>query len=322
MIRRSRLRGGSVLEFVVAAALILVIITSASVTMATVQRSVAKDRARDAVTTLASGVLEQAALFDCQLLIEPSNAATEAAAGRNALEPSPCTKMMYPDAASAADLPIEGDMVFTRLRSGCNTDCETTVVVTSRWLPTGEDGYRCRADGSSAGAPVLLERRAVLTWTPSGATTPLVNEYVSVEAVPRSAGFTDPTRSSVVVPALPGEAVLLKDSSGAGLLRIAMPCTSPTGASAEAWFPFLDTSTSYQAVRTGICVPVDGGVDAALGCSKVDPGVQAGPLAALYRGDVTGVSRWSPQRSLLENCPMSSGVLVFNQSGCRGGGDQ
>ena len=316
-----RRRGGSVLEFVVASALILVVIASASVTMATVQRSVARDRARDSVTTLAAGLLEQAALYDCQLQIEPSTNASENAAGRALGETTPCTKMMYPEGAVVADLPLEGDMVFGRDRGSCSTDCLTTVVITSRWMPVGERDYECRLSDPSAGAPVMLERRATLTWTPSGATTPLVNEYVSVEAAPRSAGFTDPSRASVAVTAFPGEIVLLKQGGAVnptGLVRIATPCTSAGTTTAEAWFPFLDSAASYAVVRTGLCVPVDGGTDPVLGCAPVDLEGVSGPLTALYQDTLAGAASVEIGPAVLAACPMSEGTVDFSDRKCTG----
>jgi len=325
--RRRLRRGGSVLEFVVASALILVVIVSASVTMSTVQRSVARDRARDSVTTLATGLLEQAALYDCQLQIEPSTAAGKTAAGRALAEPPPCTKMMYPEGAILEDLPLEGDMVFGRDRGSCSTDCLTTVVITSRWMPVGEDAYTCRSSSPDSGAPAMLERRATLTWTPSGATTPLVNEYVSVEAAPRSAGFTDPTRSSLVVRARPGEVVILRRTDGTnptGLVRVATPCTSPTGTSAEAWFPFLDATFAYDVVTTGVCVPVDGSLNSILGCTPVDFDNSTGPLADLYQGRLPSTRTVRVSANDLANCLMTEGTLdpMMGQGNlpCTGGG--
>jgi hypothetical protein len=232
--------------------------------------------------------------------------------------------MMYDDVTTAADLATEGDMVFNRTRAGCATDCETTVIVTSRWMPVGSDGYACRSTNPVVGAPAMLERRATLIWTPSGATTPLINEYVSVESAPRSAGFTDPSRSSVVVPALPGEAVVLRVGSdtGPGILRIALPCNDGAGVTAESWFPYLDPDVSYTVLRTGVCVPVDGSSDVALGCSPVELSNQDGPLGDLYRGDSTGVSTWTLNPTLLRCRPMTQGVIVSGETTSCPGGSQ
>jgi hypothetical protein len=266
------------------------------------------------VTTLATGILEQAALFDCQLLVEPSTAASETS------EPSACIKMMYDGMPGAPNTNVDGDMAFNRTRAGCSTNCDTTVIVTSRWMPVGSDGYACRSTGRNVGAPALLERRATLLWTPSGATTPLVNEYVSVESAPRSASFTDSSRSSVVVTALPGQAVKLTANNGSSIVRIAMPCDTGTGTSSEAWFPYLDTSISYEVVPTSICVPVDG--------SAPETQDLAEEFFALYSsGSTTGSGCTGPTggetvnvaTDELQGCLMSEGVFDAIGGECRRG---
>ena len=305
-VRRSR-RAASVVEFLVAASLVLVIITASSITLRTTQRSVARDRAHDTVTVLASNILEQAALFDCQLSVEPA-LSVRLGDRQQGSGPTPCVKLMFDDPATAESYAVDGDFLYLTRRPGCATSCDTVVAVVSRWLPLGESVYRCRT--ADTAPPGMLERRAYVTWTPSGATSSLVNEFVSVESAPRSSAFTDPSRTGVVVPANPGEIVLLREASSSGtaagaLLRVASPCVNSDGSTgAEAYFPFLDTASGLEVVLTGSCVGL-GSTTATTGCAP--PEETSASLAMFYGQSPPSRSTQAIPTATLQSC--SGGLL-------------
>jgi hypothetical protein len=278
---RSR-RAASVVEFLVAASLVLVIITASSITLRTTQRSIARDRARDTVTVLASNVLEQAALFDCQLSVEPA-LSVRLGDQQQGSGPTPCVKLMFDDPSNAENYAVDGDFLYLTRRPGCATSCDTLVVVVSRWLPLGDSVYRCRT--ATAAPAGMLERRAHVTWTPSGAGASLTNEFVSVEAAPRSSAFTDPSRTAIAVPANPGEVVLVRETSRPGstagaLLRVASPCVNTDGSTgAEAYFPFLDVGADLEVVLTGSCVAL-GTAGSSTGCPA--PASTSAALSVFY----------------------------------------
>lgn len=305
--RRRPRRAASVVEFLVAASLVLVIITASSITLRTTQRSVARDRARDTVTVLASNVLEQSALFDCQLSIEPSLSVRRSDEQRGT-GPTPCVKLMFDDPTAATNYTVDGDFVYLTQRPGCSTSCDTLVVLASRWLPIGDSAYRCRT--TDAPPPALLERRAYISWTPAGGRESLLNEFVSVEAAPRSAGYTDPSRAGLAVPALAGEVVILREKNAAAaapgaLLRVATPCIAADGtATAEAFFPFLTSTQDLEVVLTGSCLPLDASTTP-IGCSR--PDWRPAALSVLYGANPPTRSMLSIPQNSIETC---SGALL------------
>lgn len=260
---RRRLRGISVIEFVMAAALILGVLVASGVTLANVERSLAVSRARDGATLLAANVMTQAAQFKCQLEVDPQSAADSWKRCVEALRGE-----TLPTSVSTSN--PAGDLFFTaKFPTGCTSardaaanpslvaspGCtEYRVLLASRWLSTAGDPAQCQ---NPAKQPTVLRRTLELRWRPVSATEDVVYKLTTLQAVPSSTAFDTANRRGLVVRGTPGTVATVGLGSGK-ISRVLEPCTT-TGASpqltGEAWFPFLPSpGASTFTLSTGASV--------------------------------------------------------------------
>lgn len=257
----SRRRGISVIEFVMAAALILGVLVASGVTLANVERSLAVSRARDGATLLAANIMTQAAQFKCQLEVDPTSAS---GAWRRCVEA--LRGEALPTGVTTGN--PAGDLVFTaKFPTGCRTAREATTqqpatpgcteykaLLTSRWLRTAGDPAQCQHPLKQ---PTTLRRTLELRWRPVGATEDIVYKLTTLQAVPSSSTFDATIRRGLVVRSTPGTVVTLGLGTGK-ISRLVEACTT-TGASpqatGEAWFPFLPSpGTATFTLSTGASV--------------------------------------------------------------------
>jgi hypothetical protein len=234
MLKRSHraARGMSVIEFVVASALILTILVASGTTVANMEQALAENRARDGATVIVANVLNQAQQFRCQLEVDPASASGESAR---------CLTRLT---GAVQGTSVAGDIMFTSTspagcRSGSDPGCVSyTALVTSRWLHAGEDPSACQSTGRQ---PALLRRTLEVRWRTTGSAEEVVSRTSAYQAPPSSTTY-DPSSSRVlVVRAEAGTVVSLATSTGT-LLRVAEACTGG-GKDGEAWFPYLPTGS-------------------------------------------------------------------------------
>lgn len=247
-----RRRGISVIEFVMAAALILGVLVASGVTLANVERSLAVSRARDGATLLAANIMTQAAQFKCQLEVDPQ---TASGAWKR------CVEALRGEAlpTSVTTTNPAGDLFFTaKFPTGCVSAREAAAnpslaptpgcteykaLLTSRWLRTAVDPAQCQ---NPVKQPTMLRRTLELRWRPVSATEDIVYKLTTLQAVPSSSTFDSTMRRGLVVRSTPGTVVTLGLGTGK-ISRLVEPCTT-TGASpqatGEAWFPFLPSPGS------------------------------------------------------------------------------
>lgn len=242
--RRRPRRGVSLVEFLVASSLILVVLVGAGSTLASSERSLARSMARDAAAVTAANILEQAALFGCQTQSDPTEALrlAETCASLRTLATSGSGSGLSSSLAGA------GDYVFdVNVPSGCEVNTpgctKLTVSLTSRWLRAGQDEDVCAAPGDAP--PALLERRIRIAWRTSTQSEPVVAEYVTASARPASSVFSDQSRRWVRVEAPAGTPVVVLDANDNKLVRFAAAC-SGTSSGGEAWFAFLPADREYR----------------------------------------------------------------------------
>jgi hypothetical protein len=252
-LRGSRRRGISVIEFVMAAALILGVLVASGTTLANVERSLAVSRARDGATLLAANIMTQAAQFKCQLEVDPTAATTSTAWKR-------CVEALRGEAlpSTVATSNPAGDLFFTaEFPTGCTTAREAAsnpslvvtpgcteykVLLSSRWLRTAADPAQCQSPGRQ---PTLLRRTLELRWRPTGAVEDVVYKLTTLQAAPTSTEYDATKLRGVVVRATPGPvnapAVVTITSGSGRISRVVEACTAGTTPTGEAWFPFLPT---------------------------------------------------------------------------------
>lgn len=247
-----RRRGISVIEFVMAAALILGVLVASGVTLANVERSLAVSRARDGATLLAANIMTQAAQFKCQLEVDPQ---TAPGAWKRCVEA--LRGEALPTSVTTAN--PAGDLFFTaKFPTGCVSAREAAAnpslaatpgcteykaLLTSRWLRTAGDPAQCQ---SPTKQPTMLRRTLELRWRPIGAVEDIVYKLTTLQAVPSSSTFDATMRRGLVVRSTPGTVVTLGLGTG-NISRLVEACTT-TGASPQAtgevWFPFLPSPGS------------------------------------------------------------------------------
>lgn len=247
---RRRRRGISIIEFVMAAALILGVLVASGVTLANVERSLAVSRARDGATLLAANIMTQAAQFRCQLEIDP--ASTSGAWKR-------CVEALRGEAlpTSVTTVNPAGDLFFTaKFPTGCTPAREATTqkpatpgcteyraLLTSRWLRTAGDPAQCQ---NPLKQPTVLRRTLELRWRPVSAIEDIIYKLTTLQSVPSSSAFDGAIRRGLAVRGTPGTVATLTRGSGK-VSRVLEACTT-TGASpqatGEAWFPFLPAPVS------------------------------------------------------------------------------
>ena len=240
---RRRNRGISIVEFLVAASLILVVLVGAGATLASSERSLARSIARDATAVSAANILEQSALFGCQTQSDPTEALQLAAT---------CASLRTLAATGRIPgLPVQnggaGDYVFeAEVPYGCTSNTpgctKLTVMMTSRWLRAGQSTDACTPSGDDQ--PSLIERRVHITWRTSLQADPVISEYVTASSRPADSTFNDASRRWILVNAPVGTPVVLIDENANKIVRFASACDSGS-TNGEAWFPFLPADRAY-----------------------------------------------------------------------------
>jgi hypothetical protein len=244
---RRRRRGISVIEFVMAAALILGVLVASGVTLANVERSLAVSRARDGATLLAANIMTQAAQFKCQLEVDPASAS---GAWKRCVEA--LRGEALPTSVTTAN--PAGDLFFTaKFPTGCTPTREATAqqpatpgcteyraLLTSRWLRTAGDPAQCQ---NPLKQPTMLRRTLELRWRPVSAVEDVVYKLTTLQAVPSSSAFDGTIRRGLLVRGTPGTVATLGRGLGSGKISRVLEACTTTGASpqatGEAWFPFL-----------------------------------------------------------------------------------
>jgi hypothetical protein len=260
---RRRRRGISVIEFVMAAALILGVLVASGVTLANVERSLAVSRARDGATLLAANILTQAAQFKCQLEVDPQ---TASGAWKRCVEALRGETLP----SSVVTTNPAGDLFFTaKFPTGCTPAREATAqkpatpgcteyraLLTSRWLRTAGDPAQCQ---NPLKQPTLLRRTLELRWRPVSATEDVVYKLTTLQAVPSSSAFDATIRRGLLVRGTPGTVATLERGTEK-ISRVLEACTT-TGASpqatGEAWFPFLPAPVSATDYSLSIGASID-----------------------------------------------------------------
>lgn len=253
-----RRRGISVIEFVMAAALILGVLVASGVTLANVERSLAVSRARDGATLLAANIMTQASQFRCQLEVDPTAQTTATAWKRcveslrgEALQPAPTSSNPAGDlfftaefptgCVSAADAAADPSLTPT---PGCTV---YKVLLSSRWLATAADPAACQSPKKQ---PTLMRRTLELRWRPVSATEDVVYKLVTLQAVPSSAAYDTSKPRGLLVRTAPGTAeapAMVTLTSGTGRIsRVVEPCTLDGVPTGEAWFPYLPGTASLS----------------------------------------------------------------------------
>jgi hypothetical protein len=233
LLNRRRPRSGiSVVEFLVAATLILAVLIGSGITLASAERSLARDRARDRATAAASSILEQAALFRCQHVPDPEVAAVVSLV---------CWERITQSASTVDPTLAAGDVEFDFFTADCpvtDPGCSpVSAELSSRWIRATEPAL---CPSSSPTPPALLERQLTLTWRTARDNAPISSDYRSLQAVPLTADYQRSTLRSIAVVVSADESVRLSSASGAVLLRRGASCTTATGVEqTEVWFPFL-----------------------------------------------------------------------------------
>ena len=249
--RRTRRRGISVIEFVMAAALILGVLVASGTTLANVERSLAVSRARDGATLLAANIMTQAAQFKCQLEVDPAAVATPGAWKR-------CVEALRGEAlpSTVATANPAGDLFFTaEFPTGCTTAREAAanpalvvtpgcteykVLLSSRWLRTAADPAQCQ---NPVRQPTMLRRTLELRWRANGAVEDVVYKLTTLQAAPTSTAYDATKLRGLVVRTAPGTVVTVTSGTGR-ISRVAEACTSGTSPTGEAWFPFLPSGST------------------------------------------------------------------------------
>jgi Tfp pilus assembly protein PilV len=241
--RRRPNRGISIVEFLVASSLILVVLVGAGATLASSERSLARSIARDATVVSAANILEQSALFGCQTQSDPTEALQLAAT---------CASLRtLATTGRIPGIPIQnggaGDYVFeAKVPAGCTSNTpgctKLTVMMTSRWLRAGQSTDACTAPGDDQ--PSLIERRVHISWRTSTQADPVIAEYVTASARPADSTFNDASRRWILVNAPAGTPVALIDENGNKIVRFASACGNES-TNGEAWFPFLPADRTY-----------------------------------------------------------------------------
>lgn len=276
---RSRLRGLSVIEFVVASSLILGVLVASGVTIANIERALAENRSRDGATLLVANVLNQAQQFSCQMTVDPALASGES---------TRCLKRL---AGAAQGTDTAGDMMFKATfpagcRFGTDPGCVSyTAMVTSRWLHSDEDPSACQGVSRQ---PSLLRRTIEVRWRTNGSAEEVVSRTSMFQSPPPSNTY-DPTLSRrLLVRAAPGTVVALTASTGGTLLRVAQACTG----GGEAWFPFLPAAGAQKTFTVSAGPPLTG--------ASLDAAWAAGALPLPTPGSGKTVDDSTPSCALWE----------------------
>ena len=239
-----------------AAALILGVLVASGTTLANVERSLAVSRARDGATLLAANITTQAAQFECQLEVDPTDARTSTAWKR-------CVEALRGEAlpGNVATSNPAGDLFFTaEFPTGCTTAGEAAanpslvvtpgcieykVLLSSRWLRTAADPDQCQ---DPVRQPTMLRRTLELRWRPTGAVEDVIYKLTTLQAAPTSPEYDTTKVRGVVVRTSPGTvnapAVATITSGSGRISRVVEPCMAGTTLTGEAWFPFLPSGTA------------------------------------------------------------------------------
>lgn len=256
-----RARAFTVVEFVVAAVLILLVLGSSALALESVNRAIRKNGIQDANTTFAHSILDRARLYGCGSATGvPSRNADEATLAARCqgvftdTDPRPATPAQ-PRPASSTNLPaaFSGPVNFRD-----TSDDTYTYSLSTRWETL--KGGTCPVPGDSS--PRLVRYTLTSSWpdvtAPSGTyRAPVVTttepapasfhrgaRWVAVQGAPlddRSPGAA--ATMSVVTPAAPANPVTLA--------KTMTNDARSGGASSCAWFPGLDARVTSIQVTLG-----------------------------------------------------------------------
>jgi len=244
---RAASRGFTVIEFVIASALTLALITTVSVATSSLQRSMAKNRLKAEVAVAAANIFEQSRAFNCGAAVNPSPP-SDPSLDSTARIASVCKDRLF-----SATTDARGDVDWQFRAISTDTLIEGKFSTTWRQSSVGAESCLETANASAGELlqPSLLVRRVDFSWNIFG--TEQVATYEDVESYPSLRDIYDEGLGGVVV-RVPQTAsnsnsfvTLLKvgDQTSSSIKRRALPCkpTIPgqpaSISSTSVWFPYL-----------------------------------------------------------------------------------
>jgi hypothetical protein len=263
--RASRgLKAFTIIEFVIAMALTLLLLMLSSTALTGAQSVLADNRTRDASTTLALGRLELFKALGCGMQLGPTESTLSAAISTR------CAK--------AVSLPeFTGDGTFTATDPYDSTRT-MDLYFSTRWLSSSIPVGECPRESSSL--PSMLER--TITVVPAPARTPSFEAgqtlwkdltgtvpasalgpyaFSSIEAVSSGGKYVSKGKGGILAKTVPWTKVTLGTDQGK-VSRYAYPCKYPDGTTVGiAWFPYL-TAGPYTVNGISVDAP-DSSVDPA-----------------------------------------------------------
>jgi hypothetical protein len=266
-------RGSTIVEVIIAAALILGVLLVSGMVLSVASRALANSRTRDVASAVGVAALEQSALFNCSKAISPDSNETIQIADS-------CSQAIYNPAICSQDPPTASACMAaaTTLSSSAGdyiyktkiNNIDYIVEVTSSWrfvptaipLSSGTTGDTCNLS-FPLGQPQILERIARVSYTsPRGEF--VSNVYSSSESFSRSKTFVNIDSSNIfkklIVTDVPAGAWmrLLSDAQLSQPILHATNCSNNSG---EILFPYLADPApftfSIMCAIIGYGAPVD-----------------------------------------------------------------
>jgi len=233
-------RGFSIIEFIIASVLTLIVLTASGAALSSAERGMAGSRSLDLGSAVGVSTLEQAALFDCQRHVDWSPGTL------GSLE-SVCSSIYGSGTPPAVS--FTGDYMFTTILNGT----EFVVEISSVWLhqktsqtqtglsssSSGSSPVTCPSSksGSAFRQPASLHREVTVSWSTAGSGF-VSRRYAALESFYRQ--DTRAPKGGLVVQVPQGSYVLLKSDAAPDARPVARKgaCSNQDG-KAEVLFPYL-----------------------------------------------------------------------------------
>lgn len=252
----SRTRGFTVIEFVVASALTLALLTTVTVASSSLQKSLIKNQLKAELAIRASNIFEQARAFGCGASVNPEPS-TELG-GDTSAKATACRDIITEGTTPV----VRGDYTWTFTPTSTNTSVKAAF--STLWRQSAISGPDCYVETVRDGRliqPSTLVRRIDFSWQVFG--TSYTASFENAESFPAVREiFNDGLGALAVdIPAAtsaltPPRVVLRKNGSAAGSIeRTVQPC-KPTGSSSPTapitvLFPYLPAGTYSVTLETG-----------------------------------------------------------------------
>ena len=244
---RAASRGFTVIEFVIASALTLALITTVSVATSSLQRSMAKNRLKAEVAVAAANIFEQSRAFNCGAAVNPSPNSDPL------LDSTSRIALVCRDRIFSATTDARGDVEWQFRAISNDTLIDAKFSTTWRQSSIGPESCFESANASAGELlqPSLLVRRVDFSWKIFG--TEQVAMYEDAESYPSLRDIYNEGVGGIIV-RVPQAAsssnsfvTILKvgDPASSSIKRRALPCKPViSGQSASitptyVWFPYL-----------------------------------------------------------------------------------